>query len=149
MQLDVWDPGGHLDFTRRARAGALSNRVKEATLGVTAVGALPFGFQFKLGLARVSICRLVYMLLRHLMFLLLPLSPSGLLIVRSVWSCKMRLASTPVILSLLDGPVGVDPAFHVIWARFRMMRWYLACCPEEEPRIYRMLDLISASHLCC
>ena len=32
-------------------------------------------------------------------------------IVRSVWSSKMALASTPVILSLLDGPVGVDPAF--------------------------------------
>ena len=23
------------------------------------------------------------------------------------------------------------------------MRRYLACCPEEEPRIFRMLDLIS------
>ena len=63
--------------------------------------------------------------------------------VRSVWSSKMPLASTPVILSFLDGPVGVDPAFHIIWATFRMMRWYLAFCPEEEPRIFRMLDLIS------
>ena len=24
-----------------------------------------------------------------------------------------------------------------------MMRRFLACCPEEEPRIFRMLDLIS------
>ena len=55
----------------------------------------------------------------------------------------MPLASTPAILSLLDVPEGFDPAFHIIWARFRMMRRYLAYCPEEEPRIFRMLVLIS------
>ena len=44
VQLDVRDLGGHLYFTRRARAGTLSKRVGEATLGVTAVGALPLGF---------------------------------------------------------------------------------------------------------
>ena len=55
----------------------------------------------------------------------------------------MPLANTPAILNLLDGPVGVDPAFHIIWYRFRMMRRYLSYCPEEEPRIFRMLDLIS------
>ena len=44
----------------------------------------------------------------------------------------MPLANVPAILNLLDGPVGVDPAFHFIWARFRMMRRYLSCCPEEE-----------------
>ena len=63
-------------------------------------------------------------------------------IVRSVWSSKVPLASTLAILNLLDGPVDVDPAFHVVWSRFRMMRSYLAYCPEEEPRIFRMLDLI-------
>ena len=55
----------------------------------------------------------------------------------------MPLASTPAILSLLDGPVDVDPVFYVVWSRFRMMRRFLAYCPEEEPRIFRMLDLIS------
>ena len=64
-------------------------------------------------------------------------------IVRSVWSSKMPLANAPAILDLLDGPVGVDPAFHVIWSRFRMMRRYLSYCLDEEPRIFRMLDLIS------
>ena len=33
VQLDVRDIGRHLDFTRRARAGTLSCRVKEATAG--------------------------------------------------------------------------------------------------------------------
>ena len=64
-------------------------------------------------------------------------------IVRAVWSTKMPLAGAPAILHLLDGPVGVDPAFRVVWARLRMMRRYLAYCPEEERRIFRMLDLIS------
>ena len=64
-------------------------------------------------------------------------------IVRSVWSSKMPLANTPAVLNLLDGPVDVDPTFYVVWSRFRMMRRYLAYCPEEEPRVFRMPDLVS------
>ena len=144
VQLDVRDLGGHLDFTFRARAGTLSKRVGEATVGVASVGALPLGFQVKLGLVRG----------KHL--------PAGLhaaeasyvssssisafraAIVRAVWSSKIPLANAPAIVNLLDGPVGVDTAFHIIWAWFRMMRRFLAYCPEEEPRIFRMLDLISS-----
>ena len=51
VQLDARDLGGHLDFTRRARAGTLSKRV-EATVGVAAVGALLLLFQVKLSLVR-------------------------------------------------------------------------------------------------
>ena len=63
---------------------------------------------------------------------------------RAVWSSKMPLANTPAVLNLLDGPVGVDPAFHFVWSRFRMMRRYLAHCPDEEPRIWvlRVMSLI-------
>ena len=64
-------------------------------------------------------------------------------IVRAVWSSKMPLANAPAVLNLLDGPVGVDPAFHIVWSRFRMMRRYLAQNPDEERRIFRLLDLIS------
>ena len=60
---------------------------------------------------------------------------------RAVWSSGMPVTSTPVLLNLLNGPVGVVPAFHVIWARFSMLRRYLACWPDEVPRVYRMLDL--------
>ena len=51
VELDVRDLGGHLDLTCRARAGTLSSRIKEATQGVSPVGALLLGFQVKLGLA--------------------------------------------------------------------------------------------------
>ena len=62
------------------------------------------------------------------------LGRSGL--VRCLW------ADTPALLNVLDGPVGVDPALHILWVRFRVMRRYLAYCPDEEMRIFRMLDLI-------
>ena len=143
VQLDVRDLGGHLDFTYRARAGTLSHGVGKATVGVAAVVALPLGFQVKLGLVRG----------KHL--------PAGLhaaeasyvssssigafraAIVRAVWSSKIPLANAPAVLNLLDGPVGVDPAFLVVWSRFRMMRRYLSYNLVEEPRIFRMLELIS------
>ena len=41
VQLDVRDLGGHLDFTLRAWAGTLSNRIREATTGVASVGVFP------------------------------------------------------------------------------------------------------------
>ena len=143
VQLDVRDLVGHLDFTFRAWAGTLSNRVREATFGVASVGALPLGFRVKLGLVRGK-C-----LLAGLHAAEASSVPSSSIsafraaIVRAVWSSKMPLANAPAILGLLDGPVDVGPAFHVIWSRFRMMRQYLAYCPDEEPRIFRMHDLIS------
>ena len=42
----------------------------------------------------------------------------GAAIVRAVWFGKMPLANTPAVLNLLDGPLGVDPALHVIWSGF-------------------------------
>ena len=51
-----------------------------------------------------------------------PLVLLGLLLFVLCGPPKMPLASAPAILNLLDGPVGVDPAFHVVWSRFRMMR---------------------------
>ena len=81
VQIDVRDLGGHLDFTYRARAGTLSGRVSEATVGVAAVGALPF-WVFRLSWAWfvVSIFLLAYMLLRLLMSPPRPLVLFGLLL---------------------------------------------------------------------
>ena len=139
VQLDVSDLGGHLDFTLRAGAGTLSKRVRDATFAVTSVGALPLGFQFKLGLVRGKYLP-AGLHAAEASFV----SSSSISAFRgAIWSGKMPLDNAPAILNLLDGPVGVDPAFHIIWSTFRMMRRYLSYCPEEEPRIFRMLDLIS------
>ena len=145
VQLDVRDLGCHLDFTYRARAGSLSRRVGKATVGVAAVGALPLGFRVKLGLVRGKYLPAGLHAAEASCVSSSSISAFRAAIVRSVWSSKMPLANTPAVLNLLHGPVDVDPAFHVIWSRFRMMRRYLAYCLEEEPRVFRMLDLISRS----
>ena len=143
VQLDVRDLGGHLDFTFRARAATLSKRVAEVTLGVAAFGALPLGFQVKLGLVRGKYLSAGLHAAEASYVSSSSISAFRAAIVRAVWSSKMPLANTPAILNLLDGPFDVDPAFYVIWSRFRMTRRFLVYCPEEEPRIFRMLDLIS------
>ena len=58
-------------------------------------------------------------------------------VARAVWSKKLPMTNTPALLSLLDGPYGSDPAF---WSRFRQLRRYLSCRPDEEDRIERLLD---------
>ena len=46
------------------------------------------------------------------------------------------------VLSLLDGPTGCDPAFCVVWFRFRFLRRFLALWPTEAGRVYRLLGPI-------
>ena len=69
VKLDVRDQGGHLDFTCRARAGTLSLCVGKATVGVAAVGALPFVFRLSWAWFVVSTFLLASTLLRLLMSL--------------------------------------------------------------------------------
>ena len=56
------------------------------------------------------------------------------------WSRRKPFASISAVLSLLDGPSGCDPAFCVVWFRFRMLRRYLAYRPGEVSRVYRLLE---------
>ena len=57
-----------------------------------------------------------------------------------VWSNRQLLAHIGAGLSLLHGPPGCDPAFCVVWFRFRMLRRYLAYRPGEVSGVYRLLD---------
>ena len=54
----------------------------------------------------------------------------------------MHLANSEAVLSLLGGVSGCDPAFFV-WARFRVMRRYLAFNTAQVDRIFRMLDRVA------
>ena len=47
-------------------------------------------------------------------------------IFRAAWSGRQPLAKTGAVLSLLDGPSSCDPAFCVVWFRFRLLRRYLS-----------------------
>ena len=59
-----------------------------------------------------------------------------------VWSRRQPLACVGAVLSLLDGPTGCDPAFCVVWFRFRLLRRYLALWPAEVGRVYRLLEMV-------
>ena len=61
-------------------------------------------------------------------------------IVTVVWSRRQFLANPGAVLCLLDGPTGCDPAFCVVWFRFRMLRRYLAYWLGEVFRVYRLLE---------
>ena len=60
--------------------------------------------------------------------------------VKVVWSRRQSFANAGAVLSLLDGPSGCDPAFCVVWFRFRMLRRYLAYRLGEVSRIKRLLE---------
>ena len=54
----------------------------------------------------------------------------------------LRLANPGAVLSLLDGPVGSDPGFHVVWCRFRMLRGHMAynSSVHELAGVYRVVS---------
>ena len=54
---------------------------------------------------------------------------------RVAWSRRQPLADVGAVRSLLDGPTGCDPAFCVVWFRFRLLRRYLALWPAEVGRV--------------
>ena len=103
--MDVRDLGGHLDFTLRARAGTLSKRIRDAILGVAAVGALLLGFQVKLELARGKYLPASLHAAEASYVSSSSISAFRAAMERAVWSSKMPLANAPAILNLLDGPV--------------------------------------------
>ena len=85
--------------------------VRLLSVGVAAVGALPLGFQVKLGMvrgkhlpARLHAAEASYVSSSSI-------SAFRAAIVRAVWSSEMPLANTLAILNFLDGLVDVDPAF--------------------------------------
>ena len=61
---------------------------------------------------------------------------------RVVWSRRQPLAGVGAVLSLLHGPTGCDPAFCVVWFRFRLLRRYLALWPAEVRRVYRLHEMV-------
>ena len=144
VKLDVRVLGGHLDVTLRAVAGTLTNRVKIATTQVPAVGALSLGFQRMLGLVRSKYLPGGLHGCEGAAVSVTALASFRAAVSRAVWSKKLPMTNTPALLSLLDAPWGSDPAFFIIWNRFRQLRRYLAYRPDDQHRIFRLLDYASA-----
>ena len=142
VRFDVRNLGGHLDTTFRGWSSTLAARVRLVISRLVLVFVLPVDFH-----GRVRVVRSMY----------LPASLHGIeasllasdslrrlrsSIHRVVWSRRQPLASVGAVLSLLDGSSGCDPAFCVVWYRFRLLRWYLALWPVQVGRIHRLLELV-------
>ena len=58
----------------------------------------------------------------------------------------LRLANPGAVLSLLDGPVGSDLGFHVVWCRFWLLRRHMAfdSSVHEQARVYSLLRVVAA-----
>ena len=94
-------------------------RVKEATSQVISVGALTMVFQRMLGL----VCSKYLPAGQHgregSTVSVASLSAFGSAVARTVWSKKLPMTNTLVLLNLLDGRWGSDPAFFIIWSQTR------------------------------
>ena len=84
------------------------------------MGALPLGFQVKRGLVRGEYLPAGLHAAEASHVSSSSLSAFRAAIVWAMWSIKMPSANTPAVLNLLDGPVGVDLALHIVWVRFRI-----------------------------
>ena len=162
FSLDVRDLGGHLDFTRRACAGTLSKRVGEGHgWSLLPLVLYLWGFMLSWGWFVVCICLLASMLLRPPMSPPRPLVLFGLPLCVQFGLLKCLLPTQLAILNLLDGPVGIDPAFSCYLGQVSHdVHRYLAYCPSEDTRDFSDVGSYfsgfsgswsgsSPSYLCC
>ena len=143
VKYDVRDLEGHLDTTFRGWSATLAARVRLVISRLVLIFALPLNFH-----GRVRVIRSMFLLaaLHGVESSLLALGRLRKLrssICRVVWSRRQPLVSIGAVLSLLDGPTGCDPAFCVVWFRFRLFRRYLALWPSQVGRAYRLLEMVS------
>ena len=142
VKFDVRDLGGHLDTSFRGWSSTLAASFRLVISRLALVFVLTLDFY-----GRVRVVRSKYLpaALHGIEASLLAsdsLRRLRLAVRRVVWSRRQPLASIGAVLSLLDGPTGCDPAFCVVWFRFRLLRRCLALWPAEVGRVYRLLDLV-------
>ena len=143
VKFDVRDLGGNLDTTFRGWSSTLAARVRFVISRLVLIFALPLDFH-----GRVCVVRSMYLpaALHGIEASLLASDSMRKLrssIHKVVWSRRQPLANVGAVLCLLDGPTGCDPAFCVVWFRFRLLRRYLALWPTEVGRVYRFLEMVS------
>ena len=142
VKFDVRDLGGHLDTTFRGWSSTLATGVRLVISRLVLIFVLPLDFH-----GRVRVVRSMYLPAALHGIEASFLASESLRKLRSstcrvVWSRRQPLSSIGAVLSLLDGPTGCDPAFCVVWFRFRLLRRYLALWPAEVGRVYRVLELV-------
>ena len=129
VKFDVRDFGGHLDATFRGWSSTLAARVRLVLSRLVLIFALPLDFH-----GRIRVVRSMYLPAALHGIEASLLASDSLRKLRSsihkvVWSRRQPFANVGAVLSLLDRPTGCDPAFRVVWLRFRLLRRYLALWP--------------------
>ena len=142
VKLDVRDLEGHLDSTFRG----WSARVRLVIARLVLIFALPLDFHGRLRVIRSMFIPGALHGIEASFLAEASVRKLRTAIVEVVWSRRQSLANTGAVLSLLDGPTGCDPAFCVVWFRFRMLRMYLVYRPGEVFRIYMLVG--HAAHGC-
>ena len=135
--------GGHLDTTSRGWSATLASRIRLVIARLVLVFALSLDFH---GRVRVVRSMFIPAALHGIDSSLLASDSLRKLrssIHRVVWSRRQPLAGVGAVLSLMDGPTGCDPAYCVVWFRFRLLRRYLALWPSQVGRAYRLLEMVS------
>ena len=147
VKLDVRDLGGHLDSTFRAGATTLGCRIAGAVPGVPSVAVLPLDFCGKIRILRTMHIPAALHGAEASLVSISGLRRLKCAFGRAVMSGGLR--NPGAVLSLLDGPAGSDPWFHVVWCRFRMLRRHMAknSSVHELARVYSLLRVVAGGAL--
>ena len=142
VKFGVRDRGGHLDTTFRGWSATLASRVRLVIARLVLIFALHLDFH-----GGVRVVRSMYLpAALHSIEASVLASDSRKLcssVHRMVWSRRQPLACVGVVLSVMDGPTGCDPAaFCVVWFSFHLLRRYLALWPSQIGRAYRLLEMV-------
>ena len=127
--MDVRDLGGHLDTTLNGWSSTLASRVRLVIIRLVLVFALPLDFHGRLRVLRSMFSPGASHAIEASFLAGASMRKLRAAIFGVVWSRRQSFASVGAVLSLLDGPSGCDPAYCVVWFRFRMLRRYLAYRP--------------------
>ena len=142
VKFDFRDFGEHLDTTFRGWSSTLATRVRLVISRLVLIFALSLELY-----GRIRVVRSMYLpaALHGIEASLLASDSLRKLrssLFRVVWSRRQLLASIGAVLSLLDGHAGCDPAFCVVWFRFRLPRRYLALWPAEVGEVHCLLEMV-------
>ena len=141
VKFDVRDLGGHLDTTFRGWSSTLAARVRLVISRLVLI-FLPLDFHGRVRIVRSMNLPAALHGIEASLLASESLRRLRSAVRRVVWSRRQPCASVGAVLSLLDGPTGCDPAFCVVWFRFRLLRRYLAFWPAEVGRVYRLLAMV-------
>ena len=144
VKFDVRDLGGHLDTTFRGWSSTLAARVRLVISRLVLIFALPLDFHGRVRIVRSMFIPAALHGIEASFLASESLRKLRSAVCRVVWSRRQPFASVGAVLNLLDGPSGCDPAFCVVWFRFRLLRRYLVLWPSEVGRVFRLLGMVGA-----